>query len=67
MLRVGENKDVSKISFYERLKDGTLIERVVTSVHYGAKLVWQSVRSCFGSGKWVNAKPWLNNETWKNN
>lgn len=25
------------------------------------------VSSCFGSGYWVNEKPWLNNEGWNNN
>ena len=25
------------------------------------------VNSCFGSGYWVNEKPWLNNEGWNNN
>lgn len=32
---------------------------------YGVVL-WQAVRSCFGSGIWVNEKPWINDETWKN-
>lgn len=32
----------------------------------GAVLIWQAVRSCFGSGGWINDKPWLNDEGWKN-
>ena len=40
--------------------------RTISAVYKGSKLVWQSIRSCFGSGFWVNAKPWLNNEGWKN-
>ena len=39
----------------------------ITAVYKGSKLVWQAVRSCFGAGFWVNTKPWLNNEAWKNN
>lgn len=40
--------------------------KAVTTVYKGAKLVWQAVRSCFGIGYWVNEKPWLNEEGWKN-
>jgi hypothetical protein len=29
-------------------------------------VIWQAVRSCFGSGIWVNEKPWINDEAWKN-
>lgn len=32
-----------------------------------AKVVWQAVRSCFGSGMWLNEKPWINDEAWVNN
>lgn len=38
-----------------------------TEIYKGARLVWTAVRSCFGAGFWVNEKPWLNNESWKNN
>lgn len=38
---------------------------VISAVRKGAMLVWQSVRSCFGSGVWINDKPWLNDESWK--
>ncbi len=40
--------------------------RTISAVYKGSKLVWQAIRSCFGSGFWVNVKPWLNNEGWKN-
>lgn len=40
--------------------------RTISAVYKGSKLVWQAICSCFGSGFWVNAKPWLNNEGWKN-
>lgn len=33
--------------------------------HFGV-VIWQAVRSCFGSGVWVNEKPWINDEAWKN-
>lgn len=40
--------------------------KVITAVHYGAKLVWEAVKSCFGKGFWVNRKPWRNSDAWKN-
>lgn len=40
--------------------------RVIASVYHGTRLVWQAVRSCFGSGGWINEKPWINEEGWRN-
>ena len=37
------------------------------ALYKGAYLVWQAIRSCFGSGVWVNDKPWIRDEVWKNN
>lgn len=39
----------------------------ITAIYRGSKLVWQAVKSCFGAGFWVDTKPWLNNEAWRNN
>lgn len=39
--------------------------KALSYVYYQAKLVWQSVRSCFGSGTWINQRPWENKENWK--
>ena len=41
-------------------------DKSITAIYKGTKLVWQAIRSCFGSGFWVNEKPWLNDEGWKN-
>lgn len=38
----------------------------IQAIYKGALLVWQAIRSCFGSGFWINEKPWLNDEPWKN-
>lgn len=35
-------------------------------IYNGLDIVWQSIRSCFGSGAWFSEKPWLNEEGWKN-
>lgn len=39
--------------------------RAITAVYKGPRLVWMAVRSCFGSGVWMNRKAWLDKETWK--
>jgi hypothetical protein len=44
----------------------TVTKKTVQAVYWGARLVWQAVRSCFGSGVWVPHKPWLGQEKWKN-
>ena len=36
-------------------------------VYKGARIIWQAIRSCFGSGAWIDEKPWINDEGWKNN
>jgi hypothetical protein len=37
------------------------------AMYKGMYLVWEGIRSCFGSGFWVNDKPWVNDEAWRNN
>ena len=39
---------------------------VIGAVYHGLDIVWQSIRSCFGSGTWFNDKPWIDDEFWKN-
>lgn len=54
---------------YKNNKEITIIyygKLLVSTVYKGSKLVWQAVRSCFGSGSWNNEKPWLNDEGWNN-
>lgn len=36
----------------------------IEAVYYGARLVWQWFKSCFGAGYWRPKKPWLYNESW---
>ena len=40
-------------------------ELVAQAVYKGLRLVWMAVRSCFGSGRWGGAKPWIGSEKWK--
>lgn len=39
----------------------------IQSIYKGIHLIWQGIRSCFGSGAWINEKPWLDDEGWRNN
>ena len=56
MIKLG-NKEISAIR---------LGNNVISAVYKGSVLIWQAIRSCFGSGLWVNEKPWIYDETWKN-
>lgn len=40
--------------------------KALMELRKGTRLIWQAVRSCFGSGGWINDKPWLNDEGWRN-
>lgn len=40
-------------------------KNVISAVYKGAVLIWQAVRSCFGSGVWAEEKPWMDEEAWK--
>lgn len=42
-------------------------EKAISTIMKGSRLVWQAIRSCFGASYWVNEKPWIDNEGWKNN
>lgn len=41
--------------------------KLITTVIYFGKIVYQLFKSCFSSGFWINDKPWINIEPWKNN
>lgn len=40
--------------------------KAVLFIYKGIRLIWKSIRSCFGSGGWDNNQPWDNNEGWNN-
>lgn len=40
--------------------------KAVAAVYRGARLVWEAISSCFGSGAWDKARPWSNADGWKN-
>ncbi len=41
-------------------------QRPLAELRKGLVLIWQAVRSCFGSGGWMNDKPWIDDEGWRN-
>ena len=45
------------------MRDG----KILSAMYRNGQLIWQAVRSCFGSGIWVERKPWLDTEKWKDN
>ena len=48
-----------------------IIPALTSKIYKGSILVYRTItemiKSCFGSGVWRSDKPWLGNETWKNN
>jgi hypothetical protein len=58
MIYVNGNKEVTEIK---------ALGKVIYYVYHGAILVWEYIRSCFGSGKWIGVKPWIGTDAWKGN
>ena len=50
---------------------GESVQKNIGAIYKGSQLVWRTVysaiKSCFGGGTWKQDKPWLGNDTWKNN
>lgn len=47
--------------------DGMYIgKQAVDQLYYGAILIYQTIRSCFGRGFWINNKAWINKDSWRN-
>ena len=60
MIRVGR-KEISQININEKN-----IAKVYAFVGDKLTLIWEAIRSCFGSGFWINKRPWINKNAWKN-
>lgn len=58
-----------KVNTQEGLKEVFLVKYVntaITRIAYGTKIIWSLIKSCFGSGFWINTSNWSNIELWKN-
>lgn len=44
----------------------TAFDKKILKVVYRGKIVWDPIRSCFGSGYWINDRSWSNSDGWKN-
>ena len=41
--------------------------KMVATMYYQGAKIWGAIRSCFGTGVWLSAKPWIGSDTWRNN
>lgn len=48
-----------------RWRNGHFIQESWKYIDGSWRMIWQAVRSCFGSGKWIGNKPWIGKEKWK--
>lgn len=39
--------------------------KAITSVYKGARLIWEAINSCFGSGFWIRDKVWNGDDVWR--
>jgi hypothetical protein len=39
----------------------------LTEMYIGKHLIWELIRSCFGSGYWAPDSPWISEDVWRNN
>lgn len=65
MLKATKDDQFFNISqVYLKLKNINAI--AIRAIYYGSEKIWSLIRSCFGSGFWVNSSNWSNTELWKN-
>ena len=47
------------------------VHKNIGAIYKGSQLVWltiyNTIKSCFGSGTWFSDRNWLSDDTWKNN
>lgn len=55
------------IKIYDKeVANVTAFGKVISKIVYKGKIVWELIRSCFGSGYWINNRSWINSDAWKN-
>jgi len=48
--------------FEQMMMNGEMVSEMWLNGH----IIWQGIRSCYGGGMWLNEKPYLNTDGWKN-
>ena len=47
------------------------VQKRIGAIYKGSQLIWltiyNTIKSCFGSGTWFGDKPWIGTDSWKNN
>jgi len=43
------------------------LSKAVIMIYQYGKMVYQAIRSCFGTGVWKSDKPWVGDDKWKSN
>ena len=62
MIYVGGNKKV--VAIEKPLS--AFMKRVFLEIRKGVRIIWTAIKSCYGGGVWDEGKPWIDNDTWKN-
>lgn len=62
MIKYFGHKEFSDITAF-----GKPLVAIYAGVGGATKLIWERVKSCYGRGIWIQEKPWLDNDTWKDN
>lgn len=39
--------------------------KVIVTVYRGARLIWEAISSCFGSGCWLGDRVWKGDDVWR--
>lgn len=65
-----ENKkhEINSVIYVTDILDetGKFIQKSIELIRDDSRIIWEAIRSCFGSGHWINIKPWTNKEGWRN-
>ena len=43
------------------------INKFITSIYKGTKIVWEAIKGCFSKGYWLDANQWNDEDAWKDN
>lgn len=57
-------RELTHIEYYVNTATG-LIGKSLAEIRTAEGVIWQAIRSCFGRGHWVEDKPWLDDDSWK--